>query len=209
MLQRRLGTALLAALIGFVLVDASLGWAQDVESGTLEWVITVPRTDRQTTTPVGFAVDEEAGELLAVLNVEGSVPFGEGKVEQTGLGTGSYVVRIGFDGTVESVVPLSDPAERMALTSDGDLLVASDERTLARIGPDGAVRWERQVDGAREPSVTELVNGTIVLAARFTGTITVGAGEPDEATLTDSGGRLSSVFVAWFAPDGALLDVDM
>ncbi|GJM37815.1 MAG: hypothetical protein DHS20C19_11820 [Acidimicrobiales bacterium] len=193
-------------LVSTILATMSPIAAQDDTTGEVEWVLTIPRTAGNTTTPRGFAVDEAAGEIVAILNVDGSVTFGGGDVAEATYTTGTYALRISLDGELRAVVALDAPAERLVITADGDLLVTSRDRAIARVAPDGTVRWERHIDGVGNLIAVELTDGTIALAGRFDTTIVLGDGEPAETTLDPGDGRLGSAFVAWLAPDGALVD---
>lgn len=195
-------------MIGLVAVASPVG-AQDTETGEVEWIVTVPRTDRSTTVPIGFAIDEEAGEIVAVLTVETTVTFGGGDVPEATYDTGTYLVRIDLEGRLLDVAPLDAPANALTITHDRDILVVSEERTLARLSSDGTVRWERRLSGLRPSSVAELENGTIVVGTELRDTTTFGAGEPTEVTLTHTGGVLGSSVIAWFAPDGAFLGAEL
>lgn len=196
-------------LVSTMLATVSPIAAQDDATGELEWAVTIPRTAGGTTTPRGFAVDEAAGEIVAILNVDGSVTFGGGDVAEATYTTGTYALRISLEGELRSVIALDAAAERLTITDDGDLLVTSEDRTLARVAPDGTVRWERRIEGLRAPIAVELTDGTIALAARFTGTIVLGEGEDTETSLTHEGSPLGSAFVAWLTPDGTLVDTDL
>lgn len=123
------------------------------------------------------------------------------------------------------------PARAVAVMTDGDVMVAGyfgygggaltlgegepnpvtlvsagdDDAFLARYTGAGSLRWARVLGSTgvdQALALTALPGGALALAGCYEGTVTFGAGEPAETTLT--GSSFAEAFVARFEPDGRL-----
>jgi hypothetical protein len=126
----------------------------------------------------------------------------EGGTAVATFADGSSVVCGAFQQT--ATFGLGEPNETM-LTS-----VGGDDVFVARYNADGTLAWAKRAGGAEFDTCrgnATLSDGFSVIAGGFAGSITFGAGETNETTLTASGsveGALD-IFVARFGSDGSLI----
>ena len=124
---------------------------------------------------------------------------GSDKGEGVATDVAGNSVVTGFFGGL-ATFGIGEPNET-SLTSAGSFDVF-----VAKYAPDGALLWATRAGGTGSDlggGIATDGDGNSVVTGRFAGTATFGTGEPNEADLTSAGSN--DVFVAKYAPDGALL----
>ena len=138
-------------------------------------------------------------------------------------GVRSRVLADGVTGLPDGSVAITGQFRGTATFGAGELnattLMTADrvfyDAFVARYAPEGTLTWATQVGGAFFDAafgITGLPDGSVVVTGNFADTVTFGAGEANETTLTAEPSlpaegfvtHLSDVFVARYAPEGTL-----
>ncbi len=93
---------------------------------------------------------------------------------------------------------------RLTAVGSEDAFVANDDVFVAKYAPDGSLLWAKQASGhGVGVGVAVDADGNGLVTGGFSGSVTFGAGEPNETLLLTWGD--SDIFVAKYAADGSLL----
>jgi len=172
----------------------------------------------------GFGVATASdGSVLVTGYFEGTATFevGDGTTkEPTPFGAHDvFVAKYNSDGILQWVTSAGgtgiDEGTGIAALEDGSALVSwhsrdtassPDDVFVAKYNSDGTLAWVTQAGGvssdAAPAGIAALSDSSVVVAGRFDGIATFGAGELNETTLTSDGSY--DVFLAQYNPDGTL-----
>ena len=185
--------------------------ARYASDGALEWAVAIGGTGRSN---VSGVAPGPGGAAVVTGSFDGTVVLGPGEpgartLVSAGLDD-AFVARYRADGTLEWAeregTTGNEIATDVATYADGSFVVCG-ETWVGRYAAGGQQLWTRSlsppVAGGVRGRVAALPDGSSLFGSEFTGTVTLGAGEPTEATLTSAG--QSDLFFSRHAADGALL----